>query len=307
MSVLVAAGVSKVFGAGRRRRAALQDCSLRVATGEIVGLVGPNGAGKTTLLRLVAGELPLSAGTLLVDGHRAGTRAARRAVGYAADPPVAPAELTGAEWLGYLASQRALTTADRERLVRWAVEFGELEAFVGRRIGTYSHGMAQRLGLAAAGVLQPSVLVLDEVLSGVDPLVHRRLREQIARYARTGVAVLIATHDLSAVERLATRVLLLWSGRVVADVATATLAAERVVELSLAGSALADADRLVARYPGALRTGLGVSVPLTRGLSVEAVLAACRDERLAVAGSQVRYRALEDLLVTAARERGEPV
>lgn len=167
--------------------------------------------------------------------------------------------------------------------------------------------MAQRLGLAAAGVLQPSVLVLDEVLSGVDPLVHRRLREQIARYARTGVAVLIATHDLSAVERLATRVLLLWSGRVVADVATATLAAERVVELSLAGSALADADRLVARYPGALRTGLGVSVPLTRGLSVEAVLAACRDERLAVAGSQVRYRALEDLLVTAARERGEPV
>lgn len=305
MSLVAARGVSKIYGT-RRRRAALERCTFHVEAGEIVGLVGPNGAGKTTLLGLVAGDLALTSGTLLVADHRAGTRAARRSVGYAADPPVAPAELTGVEWLRYLASQRAGVPGERDRLVQWAVELGEGEAFVGRRIGTYSRGMTQRLGVAAAAVLATAVLVLDEVLSGVDPLVQRRLRERIARLARGGLAVMIASHDLGTVERLATRVLLMWSGRIVADVATAALAAERVLELSLAGSSLADADRLAARYPGAVRTGQGVAVPLRRGLSVEAVLAACRDERLAVAASRVRYRALEDLLIAAARARGEP-
>ncbi len=306
MSLVVAEAITKVFGARRRRRAVVDACTFRLEPGEIMGIVGPNGAGKTTLLRLVAGELPLTTGTLAVAGHRAGTRRARRAVGYAADPPIAPPELTGTEWLAYLASQRARSSGERARLVRSAVEVGETASFTARRIATYSRGMAQRLGLAAACVRNPAVLVLDEVLSGVDPLVHRRLRQQIASHARAGVGVLIASHDLAAIERLATRVVLLWDGRIVADVRAAALLAERVVELSLAGSALADAERFVARYPGATRTGQGVAVPLTGGLSAEAVLAACRDARLAVAASRVRYRALEDLLLAAARERGEP-
>lgn len=303
MTLVHAQAVSKSYG-GRRPRPALDGCAFRVEPGEIVGVIGPNGAGKTTLLRLVAGELRPTSGAMVVAGYRAGTREARRAVGYAPDPPLAPPELSGVEWLGYLASQRAGSTADREERVRWAVEFGDLEAFVGRRIATYSRGMGRRLALAAAAVLAPAVLVLDEVLAGVDPLVHRRLREQIAQHARSGVAVLLASHDLAAVERLATRVLVLWGGRIVGDVATAALARERVLELALNGSALADAGRLLARYPGAVRTGGGVAVPLAGGRSVEGVLAACREERLAVAGSRVRYRALEDLLLAAARERG---
>jgi ABC-type multidrug transport system ATPase subunit len=189
-------------------------------------------------------------------------------------------------------------------MVRAAVEFSELEEFAGRRIAHYSRGMGQRLALAAAHASGGSVVVLDEVLSGIDPLVQRRLRHQIARLAGGTKLVVIASHDLAALERLATRVLVLYGGRLVADVAMASLLRERVLELSFNGSALASVDRLMARYQGAQRTGDGVAVPLRRGLSAEAVLSACRDEHLPVAASRVRYRALEDLLVEAATEHG---
>ncbi len=296
--------VTKVYGSGRRSRTALADCSFSAGCGEIVGVVGPNGAGKTTLLSLIAGELVPTSGDVVVGQHRAGTRPARRAVGFAPDPPVVPPELTGAEWLAYLASQRSDSPQGRVRRVSWAVEFAELGGFVDRRIAGYSRGMAQRLALAAAAVLQEGVLVLDEVLAGVDPLVQRRLREQIAQLARHGSAVLIASHDLAAVERLATRVVVLWEGRVIADAFTAALVRERVAELTLTGSALAQAERLLLRYPGGVRTGQGVAIPLIGGLTVEEVLAAAREERLPVAGSRVRYQALEDLLVQAEVKRG---
>ncbi|KPJ85940.1 MAG: hypothetical protein AMS18_15920, partial [Gemmatimonas sp. SG8_17] len=95
MTALVLRGAARSFGVGRRGRIALHPCSFRVGGGEIVGVVGPNGAGKTTLLRLIAGDLPLSSGSAMVAGHHVGKRAARRLVGYAADPPVLPSELTG--------------------------------------------------------------------------------------------------------------------------------------------------------------------------------------------------------------------
>jgi ABC-type multidrug transport system ATPase subunit len=298
-------GVAKTYGSGRRRQVALTGCSFSAGAGEIVGVLGPNGAGKTTLLGLVAGELTLTAGELRVLGHRAGTPAARRSVGYAPDPPLAPPELTGAEWLAYLASHRASSPRRRLGLVRWAVELAELETFIDRRVSTYSRGMAQRLGLAGAALLEAPVLALDEVLSGVDPLVQRRLREQLALLARGGRLVLIASHDLAALERVATRVLVLWDGQVLVDVATARLATERMVELTLAGSTAYRGERLARRFPGTVRTGHGVAVPLTGGRTVEEVLAACGEERIAVAASRVRDRALEDILVEAAARQGE--
>lgn len=296
-------GVSHTYGSGRRRSTALRAVSFAGAPGEVIGVVGPNGAGKTTLLRLIAGDLIPTSGEISLAGARPGTRTGRRQVGFASDPPLAPPELTGGEWLSYLASHRAGSPSEGLRLVRAAVEVGQLEAFVGRRIADYSRGMGQRLAVAAAYISAGPIVVLDEVLSGVDPLVQRHLRGQIAGIAALRKLVVIASHDLAAVERLATRVLVLFDGRLVADVATAALLLERVLELSFNGTTLASADRLFRRYPEAMRTGEGVAVPLSRGLTPEAVLAACRAERLPVAASRVRYRALEDLLLAAARER----
>ncbi len=300
MTQLSIADVTRTFGAGRRRRVAISNCSLEVAGGEIIGVVGPNGAGKTTLLRLVAGEIPLSSGTITVAGNQAGSREAQRLVGYAADPPLLPPELTGIEWLKYLASHRVNGPSQRTKLVQWAVELGALDEFGGRRIAEYSRGMGQRLALAAAAVTGSVVLVLDEVISGVDPLVARSLRTRIAELAASGRIVLIASHDLATLEKLATRVVVLWSGQIVADVSVGGLVSQRVAEISLSGSGLASTDRLLARFPGSVRTGEGVGVPLTDGLTIENVIAACHTARIAVAGSRVRYKALEDLLLSAA-------
>lgn len=299
MSLLTAGNLTRAYGSGRRKRLALCRCSFAVEAGEIVGLVGPKGAGKTTLLRLLAGELVPSSGAATVVGHRAGTREARGRTGFAAHPPLAPAELSGVEWLAYLAGHRAASGAERVALVRWAIEVAHLEEFAGRRIGEYSRGMIQQVALAAAAVLAESLLLLDEVLADVDPLMARFLRHSIAALATSGRAVLLASHDLAALERLATRVLVISRGRIVTDVAMADLLRERVAELSLNGGSLGRVDWLLARYPEAVRTGDGVAIPLTRGLAMEELLAVCQAERIPLAGSRIRYRALEDLLVAA--------
>jgi ABC-type multidrug transport system ATPase subunit len=212
--------------------------------------------------------------------------------------------LTGLEWLAYLAGHRAAGGAQRVAMIRWAIEFGRLADFAGRPVGEYSRGMAQRLALTAAAMLAQAVLLLDEVLAGADPLMARSLRHAIAAVAAGGRAVVLASHDLAAVERLATRVLVMSRGRIVSDVGTAELLRERVAELSLNGGGLTRSAWLLDRYPGAVRTGDGVAIPLTKGLTVEGIMAACQAERIPLAGSRVRYRALEDLLV-AAEERAD--
>ena len=296
MSLLSCDGVVRVFGKGRR---ALDGVSFSGEAGEILGLVGPNGAGKTTLLRILAGELAPTAGSAALEGHRCGTRAGRALVGHAPDPPLIPPELTGLEWLSYLASHCARSPAERLQLIRSATELAALHEFVGRRVAEYSRGMAQRLGLAAAALCARRVVLLDEALSGIDPLVARALRHNLSRLASGGQLILLASHDLATVEQLATRALVLSRGRLVADVSMAALLGERTLELSLNGGALANAEWLLHRFRGAVRTGEGVAVPMLGGLGMEQVLEECRAQRIAVAASRVRYRRLEDILVAA--------
>jgi ABC-type multidrug transport system ATPase subunit len=186
--------------------------------------------------------------------------------------------------------------------VAWAAEVAELNGFLGRRISTLSRGMAQRLSLGAAVAGKCTVLLLDETLSGVDPVVLRRLRHRVANLASNGMLVLIASHDLATVERVATRVLVLSEGRIRADVCTAELVRERVAELTFSGAVLAGIRGVMLRFPDAVRTGNGIAVPLRRGANVEQVLEACRQHRIPVAASRVRYRALEDILLSALKD-----
>jgi ABC-2 type transport system ATP-binding protein len=269
-------------------------------------VVGPGGAGKTTLLRVLAGELSPSAGTVTIAAEDCGSRGARALVGYAPDPPLIPPELTGLEWLRYLASHCARTPAERVDVIRSAIEFAELDDVVGRRVAEYSRPMAQRLALAAATLCARKVVLLDEILGGMDPLVLRSLRRNIARLAAGGRLVILASHDLSAVEQVATRALVLSRGRLVADLSMAELLGERIVELSLNGGALASPSWLLHRFRGAVRTGEGISIPLADGISPEQVLEECRARRVAVAATRVRNRRLEDILVAAQPSPAEP-
>lgn len=300
MKALTLNRATKFYGIGRRRKAALQNCSFECHAGEVVGVVGPNGAGKTTLLRMIAGETSVTSGEVYVNGYSAGTRRARQAVGYVGDPPLLPCELSGVEWLKYLSGHRASHPRERTALLLWAIELADLGEFVGRSISEYSRGMVHRLSLATAAVTGSAVVVIDEALNGVDPLEAGRLRGTIMKIAALGRLVVVASNDLSTLERLATRVLVLWRGRLISDVNVAKLTTERVAEVSLSGSGLSLRDRLLDRFTGSLRTEDGVAVPLVQGLTIEQVIAVCRSERIPVAASRVRFRALEDVLAGAA-------
>jgi ABC-2 type transport system ATP-binding protein len=294
--MLVCSSVSRAFGRGDRRILAVDGISFEATPGEVVGVVGPNGAGKSTLLRILAARMPLTAGSATLGGRLIDSRGVRRLVGYAADPPQIPRELTAIEWLSYLASHRAARPSERLAMVRRAAELGALGGFASRRVETYSHGLAQRLATAAALLCGESLVLLDEVLAGLDPGAVKELGEGIIGAANSGRVVVLASHNLGTIERLATRVLVMRSGRLVGDATMATFLRERVAELTLSGRSMAVADGLVRMFPGAVRTGGGIDVPLDGGLTMEHLMATCRAERVAVAGSRIRYRRVEDLL-----------
>jgi ABC-2 type transport system ATP-binding protein len=298
-SVFRAQGAQKIFGRFAARRV-IGPLELDVHGGEIVGVVGPNGAGKSTLLRLLAGELVPDRGSVQVLGRPAATRESRSIVGYAGDPPSVPDGFHALAWLRYLAAHRAERRAVAS-LVRWGLEITAVGDDASRRVATLSRGSAQRVALGGAAVAGTGALVLDEVLSGLDPLVLRALHGRLAALGTRGRAVVIASHDLAALERVVTRVVVMDEGRILADQPIARVLARRVAEVAVAPGSGEGVERIRRHFPRAERTPGGLRVPLTRGTSMEEVLAVCRAERLAVAGSRVRHGAIEDLLIAATR------
>jgi ABC-2 type transport system ATP-binding protein len=292
--VLEVRAVTRVFRRRGRELCAVDGVSLDLEAGEIVGLVGPNGAGKTTLLRLISGGLAPSAGRIVVAGAAAGSLAARRALGFAPDEPVYPPALTTREVLEYHARFHTHGAA-RRALVAAAIELGDLGEVAGQRAAALSLGYARRLALALAALGERrgcgGMLLLDETLSAIDPIARRRLAERLQRLAADGTAILLSSHDLAAVERLAVRVIVLVQGRVARAAPLPVLLGERVLEIVLDGAPAVPP-------PGFRATATGLETDLGAG-TVEAALAVCRAHRLAVRATRVRLRSLEDVVVEA--------
>ena len=189
--------------------------SLRVAAGETYGLVGANGAGKSTLMRMIVGLSEPDAGGVRVCGQDVRRRAlaARRHLGYLPEELYFYQRLTGQEYLRLVAGLKG-AGADS---VAAELEFFELREVQGKWVGGYSLGMRKKLGLAAAFVGAPRVLVLDEPLNGLDVEMMRKLRERIALARDAGRALLISSHVMSFVERVAERVGVMRGGLLVAE------------------------------------------------------------------------------------------
>lgn len=270
--------------------AAVDGVSLDLIPGEIVGVVGPSGAGKTTLLRLAAGLLRPDGGSVRVAGAPPGSLVARHALGFAPDGVVFPPTLTVREVLEYYARLHVSGTR-RRALVGEALELGGLEEVAGHRAARLSKSFVQRLALAQAALGERRVLLLDETLSGLDPPVRRSLCERLRRLAARGVAMLLAAHDLAALERLASRVVVMRGGRVVREGPLGTLLRDRVLEIVLDGSPGAPP-------PGFRVTPAGLETELGEG-TVEAALAVCRAHRLTVRASRVRLKSLEEVVLDA--------
>ena len=201
---------------GRGRHRALDDVTLALSSGEVFGLLGPNGAGKTTTLKLIVGLLRPTAGHVTVLGHAAGARPAREAIGFLPEHPVFYDHLTAEELLAYFAGLCGMTGPERTRRVSAALDDVRLDEARRRPLRQYSRGMLQRVGLAQALVHDPALIILDEPMSGLDPIGRRDVRELILRLRDAGRTVLFSSHILSDAEALCSRVAILSRGRVVA-------------------------------------------------------------------------------------------
>jgi ABC-2 type transport system ATP-binding protein len=224
--VLALEELTKDFSAGFLRRGlhrALDALSLELARGEVFGLLGPNGAGKTTTLKLMTGLLWPTSGRVSVFGRAPQDPRARTAVGFLPEHPTFYDHLTGEELLTYFAGLCGLQGSDaRIRVTRMLDRVG-IDAARRRPVRTYSKGMLQRLGLAQAIINEPALVILDEPMSGLDPIGRRDVRALILELRDAGRTILFSSHILSDAELLCSRVAILSRGRLVATGTTSEL------------------------------------------------------------------------------------
>ncbi|MEM2616918.1 MAG: ABC transporter ATP-binding protein [Thermofilaceae archaeon] len=221
--------VSKTY----HRVRALDGVSLAVRAGEIYGLLGPNGAGKTTLLKIVVGLLRPDRGVVKVCGVDVtlNREEALKHVGYVPENPVVFESLTVRDFFALVASLREVEREVFEERVQRYIQLFQLEEHVGKRMGKLSRGTVQKVLVVAALLSEPSVLVMDEPTSGMDPEAQHTFRKVVEEFARKGAAVLISSHQLHAVEKFANKVGIINRGKLLAE---GTL--EEVRRLSEAGS-----------------------------------------------------------------------
>ncbi len=201
---------------------AVDHVDLNVKAGDVYGFLGPNGAGKTTTLRMALGLIVPTAGTVELFGRdpmRDGARALDGVAGFVEAPRFYP-YLTARKNLELLA---ALDGDGARGRIDEVLEVVELTPRAGHRVGGYSHGMRQRLGIAAALLRRPQLLILDEPATGLDPGGMRDMRTLIKRLADDGITVLLSSHQLPEVQELCDRVAIVDSGRVVYEGALADL------------------------------------------------------------------------------------
>jgi ABC-2 type transport system ATP-binding protein len=216
---LEAEHLRKSYGA----RQAVSDVSFTVGRGEVFGFLGPNGAGKTTTIRMLVGLVRPTAGRVRVGGHDVGARRedALRRLGCIVESPDFYEFLTGRENLQHFAR---MIDADALARVDELAELVRVRERLGDRVGTYSLGMRQRLGIAQALLGAPDVLVLDEPANGLDPAGLHELRLLLRRLAdERGLAVFVSSHLLGEVERICDRIAIVHRGRTLAEGSIAAL------------------------------------------------------------------------------------
>jgi ABC-2 type transport system ATP-binding protein len=249
--VIEAQGLSKRYG----RATAVDDVSFGIARGEIFGLLGPNGAGKTTTILMLLGLTDISAGRARVLGHNPVREplAVKRRVGYLPDSVGFYDHLTARENLRYTARLIGIGLDERDARILAALAQVGLENHVDHRVGTFSRGMRQRLGLAEILMKGVEVAILDEPTSGLDPQATIELLDMIRSLKRDGVTVLLSSHLLDRVQSVCDRVALFHLGRIaligtVAELGREVLGGGFAVNIETRGGA-GLAQRL-ARIPG---------------------------------------------------------
>jgi ABC-2 type transport system ATP-binding protein len=213
VAVVEATHLSKWYG----QVSGLNDVTVSVPAG-ITGLLGPNGAGKSTFMKLITGQLKPSKGQVRVLGEPIWANPSLyRRLGFCPEQDAFYERMTGLAWVAALARLGGMTPVDADTAARRALGAVDLLDAADRKIGAYSKGMRQRVKLAQAIVHDPEFLILDEPLSGMDPLMRRRTIRMIKEWARAGKSILVSSHILHEIEAMTSNILLINNGRILAE------------------------------------------------------------------------------------------
>ena len=280
-TILKTERLSKTFEVGVRRRRvqAVEDLSLAVAEGEIFGFVGPNGAGKTTTIKMLMGLIFPTSGRAFIFDAAIPSPDAKRRIGYLPENPSYYEFLTGAEALRFFGALSGVPDADLGTRCGELLDLVGLSGAADRQIRKYSKGMQQRLGIAQALVGDPAFVVLDEPMSGLDPIGRKEVRDLILELKRRGKTVFFSTHILPDVEALADRVGVILGGKLrdvghlsellsprVRSVEVVIDAPERVRGLVTGGRLLSrDGDRLGLSFADLESANAAVAAALSGG------------------------------------------
>ena len=197
---------------------ALKDVSFSVEPGQVYGFIGPNGAGKSTTIKVLTGLLNYDSGTVLVNGISPRNVKSRRYIGYSPEQPYFYDYLTGRELLRFYGKLVGLDGAELEKRIGWALDLLHANKdWIDRRLRSYSKGMMQRVGIAQAILSKPKLLILDEPMSGLDPMGRRDVREAIMELNRDGVTIFYSSHLLSDVESISHKVAMIVDGKIVRE------------------------------------------------------------------------------------------
>jgi ABC-2 type transport system ATP-binding protein len=195
----------------------LNDVSVSVPPG-ITGLLGPNGAGKSTFMKLITGQLKPSKGTITVLGEPIwGNPRLFFRIGFCPEQDAFYDRMTGLEWVTALERLNGYSESEAAAAANDALDKVDLLPAAGKKIGAYSKGMRQRIKLAQALVHDPELLILDEPLSGMDPLMRRRTIRLVKDWARAGKSILVSSHILHEIEAMTSNILLINNGRILAE------------------------------------------------------------------------------------------
>ncbi len=297
MKALTLQNLTKRYGGAE----ALAGVSLAVEPGQRVALLGHNGAGKTTLMKIVLGLIGYDFGQVSVMGAAPGSPAARTATAYLPENVAFHSALTGREQIGHYLRLRGLPAKGAADLL---ARVGLADA-MDRRIGTYSKGMRQRIGLAQALIGQPGLLILDEPTSGLDPVSRREFYVLVDELAAQGAAVLLSSHALTEVEARTDRIAILSQGHLVALGTMADLRASAGLPVALHVTTRPGREQAVTvALPGAANENgrVSLSVPQDAKLQTLARIAGLGEM---VADVDVVPPSLEDIYTSISRRAAE--
>lgn len=209
-------GLNKVFRLGffMKEKQAVHDLSLEVNRGEIFGFVGPNGAGKSTTIKILLGLLRKSSGQFSIMGEQGCSSAVRAKMGYLPEHPYFYDYLSGRELLIFYGKLLGLKGSELSKRIDWSLEMVHAnQDWIDSKLRSYSKGMMQRVGLAQSILNQPELLILDEPMSGLDPVGRKDVRDTILELNKMGTTVFYSSHVLSDVEAISSNIGIIINGQ----------------------------------------------------------------------------------------------